>query len=89
MAGLGHRPILMATRQVRFMMASAAANVATYANGMVWPCSWPLSARRLAGGTKRKDQVMTEILKSGQSRRIDHASDMSTHRVEADISLRC
>src|SRR5215469_3206189 len=34
------------------------------ANGMVRPCSWPLSARRLAGGTKRKEHAMTEILKN-------------------------
>src|SRR5262249_33686884 len=29
------------------------------ANGMVRPCSWPLSARRLAGGTKRKEHAMS------------------------------
>jgi hypothetical protein len=28
-------------------------------NGMVRPCSWPLSARRLAGGTKRKEHAMS------------------------------
>src|SRR5215471_9872960 len=27
--------------------------------GMVRPCSWPLSARRLAGGTKRKEHAMS------------------------------
>src|SRR6516225_3655347 len=31
----------------------------TSANGMVRPCSWPLSARRLAGGTKRKEHAMS------------------------------
>src|SRR5215472_13040336 len=30
---------------------------------MVRRCSWPLSARRLAGGTKRKEHAITEILK--------------------------
>src|SRR5215469_4065706 len=29
------------------------------ANGLVRPCSWPLSARRLAGGTKRKEHAMS------------------------------
>jgi hypothetical protein len=32
------------------------------ANGMVRPCSCPLSERRLAGGAKGKEQDMAEIL---------------------------
>jgi len=34
-------------------------NVARSANEMVRPCSWPLSAPRLAGGTKRNEHAMS------------------------------